>query len=1012
MSVSVEPIRFVFRKRDDDVYQVTLEGTAVGERTAVFAPPYDAETWAAVRMALSPGFVMTAAADEVQAAIRPLMPVAETVGTALANALLAEAGVAEGFGVALNLARGERRPLPVEMVFDADGAALAALPWELLRWENRFLVGDSSIALMRYPLASLPRIKAVEALPLRVLLVLAEPVDAPPVFPEGARREILHGLGRLDEQGAVVVDVLRPPTYRTLVEAVRNGEYHMLVFYGHGGHGREEGHGLEIGPSRMNGGVLLFEDDFGGQKLVTGAALGAALNNSSVRLVLLGACESAVVEEDFQRKGAKGQRGREEEKGRGDRLDLESSPSGLRGGRSNLGALWEGTAQGLLRAGVPLAIGMQLTMLVDAAQAFLRQFMLSLAAGKPVVEAVADGRIGLNAPGFGTAWCIPALYGRPDGETRLFDPSLPLPAETAALRARMQAQRREIAALEQAVGSLGSAQYQAEMVGLRQARQALVETRAALAQKVLGGYAAVASVLYGVPSNRVFVGRQDEVVAVSRGLAGEAPVVIWGTGGIGKTALAIEVAHRQSWRFAGGVLWLDCSGGPALDTLLDGMGAFCGAAMGQVPPEQKAQIVRGALAGMAGRCLLIWDNAEDVWGDGAVRRFVRQLPPTCQVLLTTRDEPEETGWVVQEVRPLRDERMAELFVALGSRAQVRVRSTDWGIVEQMLAWLEGHPLALELVVPLVRKRGVQRVWHDLQRRPLRGVAAAFAASYARLSAEMQQLFARLSVFRIAWAWEAAAAMLPDADAEDVADWLDGLVQRKLVNFDGVQWYGFHGLVRQYGYARLEEVGDVRPVHRLAAAYLNGKITDQKRGGTPDEVLEEMDQWELAAEWERFARRASGLVGSLDRQGYWGEIEERLVRAKTAVTTHLSGETGLEARLLNDMAILASKSARWNEAIELWQEAQELYKTAGDERGIAQTYNNLGLVYADKGEWDRAIQMYEQSLETLERVGDIHGIAQTYNNLGLVYADKGEWDRAIQMYEQSLETKERVGDIHG
>lgn len=108
-----------------------------------------------------------------------------------------------------------------------------------------------------------------------------------------------------------------------------------------------------------------------------------------------------------------------------------------------------------------------------------------------------------------------------------------------------------------------------------------------------GGYAAVTSPLYGVPANEVFVGRGEELRDVSRELKGDKPVVIWGAGGIGKTALATEVAHHQDWRFPAGVLWLDCRGGPGFDSLLNRIGEFCGIAeMEQVEPQKKEPVVR------------------------------------------------------------------------------------------------------------------------------------------------------------------------------------------------------------------------------------------------------------------------------------------------------------------------------------------------------------------------------------------------------------------------------------
>jgi tetratricopeptide (TPR) repeat protein len=968
MPTAVTPITIRFRRQRDDTFHLELAGQAVGEQGSPFTPPYDPEIWSAIRRALAPGFDRTAVSPAIQSALQPLGDPAglpRTVGAALAEALLADETVRIAWQTALGLAERAGRPLPVELRFDDDCAAIAALPWELLHDKGRFLVADSSIALYRYPTLDAPPMRTLAELPLRVLLALAEPVDADPILPQEARRALLHGLRALDEKGAVIVDVLRPPTYNTLVEAVTNGRYQMLVFYGHGAHGDD-------------GGALLFEDEFGGRNLVPAEVLGRALRNSGVRLALLGACESAVAGGD----------------------------------------IWQGVAGALVRAGVPLALGMQTTLPVDAALAFIRQFALSLAGGKPVIEAVADGRKPLNQPRYQDAWFIPALYGRPRADTRLVDPEAPLPPGTAELRARMKAQRAQIAQLEQSVTRLGMATEGEGLAQLRRARRGFVETRAQLARRAPGGYAAVTSPLYGVPSNPVFVGRGEELIAVSRHLRGEQPVVIWGAGGIGKSALAIEIAHRQSWRFPAGVLWLDSRGGPTLHTLLDTMGAFCGLDMGQVAPERKAEAVRLALARLDGCCLLVWDNAEELWwtGEGQanrpLREWLRGLPSNCQSLLTTRRDPEQAMWATVEIRPLDDSPMTDLFYRLGSRAGVKIGdSRDRELIPRIIAWLHGHPMALQLVVPLAKRRGLRRVWRDLQKRPLKGIDAAFAASYGRLTTEQQQLFARLSVFAIPFAWEAAEALAPDLEEPD--ELLDVLVQRALIAFDGAR-HSYHSLLRQYAYEKLGEAGEgfVRETHRRAAAHLRQKLTETEEGGAPAEALAEIDQWEQAAAWETMAQRAGALVGSLDRLGYWGEIMERLERALQATRAHLETPSKREASLLQDMGILTWKQGEWERAIDFYQQSLETKEQVGDIHGMAQTMGNLGNVYQAKGEWERAIEVYRQSLEALEQVGDIHGMAGTYNNLGAVYQAKGEWDRAIDFYRQSLETFEGVGDIHG
>lgn len=979
MAPSKHTITLKFRALKDHAYSVDLKRLQGEDYGSEFTLPYDPSTWAAIMQALEPGFDTSQTDEETQKALKPLKPLnrlPEIVGKALAEALFADEKMRTGFNVALSKAEATREPLPVELRFGHDCDTLAALPWELLYHKDRFLVADSSICLSRCPASAAPPTPALAELPLRVLLVLSEPLDTSPIFPQRAEEELVHGLRRLDEEGAVIVDLLEPPTFKMLVEAVTSGEYHMLVFYGHGVYDEKAG------------GYLIFEDEFGGPDPVQASELGAALRNTEVRLVLLGACQSAQVSPHPRPLSQPWERGV---------------------------SVWSGAAPALLQAGVPLAIGMQVSMRVDAAQAFIRQFALSLAAGKPVSESVADARKPLVRGTYGRQWFVPALYGRPADVDRLFDPDAPLPEDTADLRTAMKELRIEIAEMERDVAALGTVHESETLARLRRARREFAQKRAELARQTPSGYTQVTSPLYGVPSNPIFVGRTDEMHQVARGFRDEHPVVIWGVGGIGKSALAAEVAHRQSWRFPAGVLWLDCRGEPPLDTLLNRIGAFCGIeAIEQVEPDKKESTVRMALARLDGRCLLIWDNVEVVWESRAVRQFVRdRLPDNCQSLLTTRKNPEQPMWHTVELRPLVDAAMETLFMHLAVAAGVKIGGpADVEAIPKIIEHLEGHPLAMTLVVPLAAKRGIRRVWRELQERPLKGIDAAFALSYERLTALQRRLFARLSVFTIPFEWRAARALLPDEGERRVDEALDVLEQRALVAFDGAR-YAYHTLVRQYAYGKLTELeeNDPRPVHRLTAEYLEAKLTNKERGGIPKEGLEAVDQWEQAEAWEQFAESANCARQSLDRLGYWAEIDQRLMCALEAVQAHLDSPE-LEATLLNNLGVIADNRAEWDRAIGIYKQSLEIFERIGDMHSMAQTFNNLANVYSDKGEWERAIRMYEQSLEAFESTCDMHGMAQTWGNLGIVYRQMGEWEQAIQMYERSLETEGRVGDVHG
>lgn len=380
---AAESITFRFSVGDESSYRLDLTGKQIGERSGSFRMPFDRATWAAVMSSLESGYDPSAADPETRANLERLgnrkqLPV--SAGAALAEALLEDEGIRAGFSSARLSAEASRSTLPVELRFGGGSDVLASLPWELLYHEGRFLVADTTIALSRYPEGGIPLSPAMAELPLRVLLLLPEPEGAQPTFPEGARQSLVDGLRKLAETGDAVVDELRPPTYEALVDAVITETYHMLVFIGHGIH--KEGVGS----------YLVFEDEDGKWDHIPADDVGSTLRNTEVRLVLLGACQSTTISSAVVGEDA-------------------TSPVDI----------WQGTAQSFLRAGVPLSIGMQVVVRVDAAQTFIRQFARSLAAGKSVLEATADGRRPLNRDKYDDAWFIPALYGRPKGDTRLFE---------------------------------------------------------------------------------------------------------------------------------------------------------------------------------------------------------------------------------------------------------------------------------------------------------------------------------------------------------------------------------------------------------------------------------------------------------------------------------------------------------------------------------------------------------------------------------------------------------------
>ena len=268
-----------------------------------------------------------------------------------------------------------------------DASELADLPWEYLfnPSANRFLSLSVSTPLVRViDLAGAFAPLDVQP-PLRVLVVISAPTDLPALDVEKEWGRLHTALAALSQRGAVEVMRLAQPTLASLQSTLRQANYHILHFIGHGNFN-----------ARMGDGALAFQDDLGRGRMVSGLELGTILfDEKTLRLVVLNACEGA-------------------------RTSVES-PFG-------------GVAQSLLQQGVPGVIAMQFAISDQAAITFSSEFYAALADGYTVDGAVAEARKAIFSQNEGVEWGTPVLYMRAgDGHIfRLYPGVAPRPIGESA----------------------------------------------------------------------------------------------------------------------------------------------------------------------------------------------------------------------------------------------------------------------------------------------------------------------------------------------------------------------------------------------------------------------------------------------------------------------------------------------------------------------------------------------------------------------------------------------------
>jgi predicted ATPase/class 3 adenylate cyclase len=320
-----------------------------------------------------------------------------------------------------------------------------------------------------------------------------------------------------------------------------------------------------------------------------------------------------------------------------------------------------------------------------------------------------------------------------------------------------------------------------------------------------------------------FVGRVQQLKWLSEQLESRRLVTVVGTGGVGKTRLAIEAAHACGGELPDGAWWVELA--PVGDPAAVGHAAAAALSVRLREGGDPVDAVVEALSRR--RMLLVLDNAEHVLAAAAdlVARVLAGAPDVV-VLVTSREPlglPSEQVWPLDPLEPTLEG--VELFYERAALADASFTPSeaDGQVIADVCGRLDGMPLAIELAAARIRSLSpadlAQRL--DDRFRLLRGsrrgaverhqtLRATIDWSYRLLDASERLLFDRLSVFAGTFdlaAVEAVCGVGEDLDPLDVLDGLSALVDKSLVVTDHQARparYRLLETLRQYGAERLDE----------------------------------------------------------------------------------------------------------------------------------------------------------------------------------------------------------------
>jgi predicted ATPase len=304
-----------------------------------------------------------------------------------------------------------------------------------------------------------------------------------------------------------------------------------------------------------------------------------------------------------------------------------------------------------------------------------------------------------------------------------------------------------------------------------------------------------------------FVGREREVEEVLSLLREDARLVtLSGSGGSGKTRLAIEAASELVPDFKAGVFWVGLAALRDPDLVTETIAQALGAKDGLAEYIREREL------------LLLLDNVEQVIDCAPELASLVEACPNLHLLVTSRELLRVRGEVEYAVPPLAEPEAVELFC---QRSRLE---SDKTIVE-LCRRLDNLPLAVELAAARTKVLTPSQILERLSQRLdlLKGgrdaearqqtLGATIAWSYDLLSVEEQRLFARLSVFAGGCTLEAAEEVT-EADL----DTLQSLVEKSLLRLTNGRFWMLE-TIREYAADRLEEAGDTESLHRSLALYL-------------------------------------------------------------------------------------------------------------------------------------------------------------------------------------------------
>ncbi|MEE1746718.1 MULTISPECIES: AfsR/SARP family transcriptional regulator [unclassified Streptomyces] len=524
-----------------------------------------------------------------------------------------------------------------------------------------------------------------------------------------------------------------------------------------------------------------------------------------------------------------------------------------------------------------------------------------------------------------------------------------------------------------------------------------------------------------------------------------------GIGGVGKTTLAVHVAHQARQHFPDGQLYVDLQGAGARaaepETVLGAFLRALGTADSAIPDslDERAALYRSTLDGR--RILVLLDNAHDA---AQVRPL---LPGTagCAALITSRVRMVDlAGSHLVDLDVMSPEEALQLFTRIAGEERI---SAEREAALDVVAACGFLPLAIRIAASRLSAR---RTWtvsvlaakladgrrrlDELQAGDL-AVKATFELGYGQLEPAQARAFRLLGLADGPDISLAAAAALLDREAHAAEDLLEALVDTSLLESAAPGRYRYHDLVRLYARACAER--DEEPAERESAlsrlldfylATAAGVYALERPGDRTVAHLEPtgykgltFTRHEHALDW--LYSEANSLLACAQQSTTAGTIRRSVdlllackdlaesganSRQFESVATVLrdaaavAGDPRSEARARTTLAQVHSTAGRFDQADEEARKAMWLAPSTDDVWTHCNAPNEVGIIAGYRNRLDEAEALLQQTIAAFRADANQPGEASALCNLSRVHLAIGHTTSAVELASEGVALYNRMG----